>query len=224
MSSPFSRSRLGASVGAAVRHDEPPDPLLAGRQGGQLHASDAALRACPRHSPRAAAACDALARLQDPFAPTPKDVACIQLYGGPQVARVSGMLMQAGSATFRRRDGCEIVCWARVGALPPTAPRGLILRCACSARASGRCGRPCRARPAFRSRPHATSEPPPPGRPRRGSPVAASALTAVPYMSISETSSCWSRSAVTRPCPGTPRYPGDEHFQTTAIGIVATDS
>jgi hypothetical protein len=75
--------------------------------------------------PRAAAACDVLARLQDPFAPTPPDVACIQLYGGPQVVRVSGTLRgERVWATFRRRDGCEIARWARAGALLPTPPRG----------------------------------------------------------------------------------------------------
>jgi Subtilisin inhibitor-like len=75
--------------------------------------------------PRPAAACDVLARLQDPFAPTPKDVGCIQLYGGPQVVRVAGTLRgERVWATFRRRDGCEIARWARAGALLPTPPRG----------------------------------------------------------------------------------------------------
>jgi len=75
--------------------------------------------------PRAAAACDVLARLQDPFAPTPKDVGCTQLYGGPQVARVSGTLRgRRVWATFQRRDGCEIARWVRAGAVLPTPPRG----------------------------------------------------------------------------------------------------
>ena len=114
--------------------------------------------------------------------------------------RVSGMLRgKRGDVPAPRRLRDRPL--ARVGAKRccrrPRAARSS-LRCACSARASGRCGRSGRARPAFRSRPHATSGAPPPCRPRR-SPVAASALTAVPYMSISETSLCWSRSAVTRP-------------------------
>jgi len=75
--------------------------------------------------PRAASACDVLARLADPFAPIPKDVGCTQIYGGPQVARVSGRLRgRVVWATFQRRDGCEISRWARVGALLPTPPRG----------------------------------------------------------------------------------------------------
>ena len=52
------------------------------------------------------------------FAPTPPGVACTQIYGGPQVAVVSGTL--AGRriwATFRRRDGCEVTRWDRVAFL-----------------------------------------------------------------------------------------------------------
>jgi Subtilisin inhibitor-like len=75
--------------------------------------------------PRAAAACDVLAKVQTPFAPVPKDVACTQVYGGPQVARVSGTLRgRRVWAVFQRRDGCEIARWARAGALLPTPPRG----------------------------------------------------------------------------------------------------
>jgi len=75
--------------------------------------------------PRAAVACDVLAKVGNVFAPVPKDVGCTQLYGGPQVARVSGSFRGHLLWTqFQRRDGCEIGRWARAGALLPAAPRG----------------------------------------------------------------------------------------------------
>src|SRR5687767_10878603 len=40
--------------------------------------------------PRPGRACAKLAALPKPFAPTPKDMACIELYGGPQTAVVKG--------------------------------------------------------------------------------------------------------------------------------------
>ncbi|HLG09083.1 MAG TPA: SSI family serine proteinase inhibitor [Gaiellaceae bacterium] len=73
--------------------------------------------------PRPARACRRLAaggpRL---FAPLPKDVVCTEIYGGPQIARVVGVV--GGKrvwATFARRNGCEIDRWSRVSPwlLPP---------------------------------------------------------------------------------------------------------
>jgi Subtilisin inhibitor-like len=49
------------------------------------------------------------------FAPLRKDVACTEIYGGPQKARVVGTL--AGRqiwATFTRTDGCQIARWGRI--------------------------------------------------------------------------------------------------------------
>jgi uncharacterized protein YceK len=49
------------------------------------------------------------------FAPLPRDVACTQIYGGPQMARVVGTI--AGKrvwATFSRTDGCQISRWERL--------------------------------------------------------------------------------------------------------------
>jgi Subtilisin inhibitor-like len=56
------------------------------------------------------------------FAPLPKDSVCTEIYGGPQRARVVGVL--AGKriwATFTRTNGCEIGRWNRVSPwlLPP---------------------------------------------------------------------------------------------------------
>ncbi len=49
------------------------------------------------------------------FAPLPPDMACTQIYGGPQMARVIGTI--AGKrvwATFSRTDGCQISRWERL--------------------------------------------------------------------------------------------------------------
>jgi Subtilisin inhibitor-like len=56
------------------------------------------------------------------FTPVPRDVVCTQIYGGPQVARVTGTV--AGrriSTTFNRSDGCEVGRWDGLSAwlLPP---------------------------------------------------------------------------------------------------------
>ena len=65
--------------------------------------------------PRPAAACRRLRALARPFAPVPKDAACTQIYGGPQVARVTGTFEQQRVwVRFKRTDGCEIARWNRV--------------------------------------------------------------------------------------------------------------
>jgi hypothetical protein len=49
------------------------------------------------------------------FAPTPQGIACTEIYGGPQKARVVGIV--AGDrvwATFARADGCQIARWNRI--------------------------------------------------------------------------------------------------------------
>jgi Subtilisin inhibitor-like len=76
--------------------------------------------------PRAATACRRLAALERPFAPVPKDAACTQVFGGPEVARVVGTFRgRRVWVTFRRRDGCEIDRWNRHRFLFPgaTGPR-----------------------------------------------------------------------------------------------------
>jgi Subtilisin inhibitor-like len=55
------------------------------------------------------------------FAPS-KHGACTQIYGGPQVARVTGKLgARKIAATFSRTDGCQISRWSKVSPwlLPP---------------------------------------------------------------------------------------------------------
>jgi hypothetical protein len=60
------------------------------------------------------AACRALTRMDDPFAPVPPDVACTEIYGGTQTATVSGTFRaDPVDARFSRADGCQIGRWDR---------------------------------------------------------------------------------------------------------------
>jgi hypothetical protein len=62
--------------------------------------------------PRAAAACATLAHHEDAFRPVPGDVACTEIYGGPEKASVTGTFRgQQVKARFERTDGCEIARW-----------------------------------------------------------------------------------------------------------------
>ena len=71
--------------------------------------------------PRRAAVCRELGRLgRDAFRPVPPDVACAQVYGGPQVAIVSGSMGgRRVWARLTRVDGCQIARWERVPGLLP---------------------------------------------------------------------------------------------------------
>jgi hypothetical protein len=56
------------------------------------------------------------------FAPLHGEAVCTQIYGGPQVARVTGKIgAKRISATFSRTDGCQIARWNGVSPwlLPP---------------------------------------------------------------------------------------------------------
>ena len=56
------------------------------------------------------------------FAPLSPKVVCTEIYGGPQRARVTGLLHgKRVWATFARSNGCHIARWARVSPwlLPP---------------------------------------------------------------------------------------------------------
>lgn len=64
------------------------------------------------------------------FDPVPGDVACTQIFGGPQTARVSGTLRgERVDARFARNDGCEMGRWDKLAPLlgeaaggPPAPP------------------------------------------------------------------------------------------------------
>ena len=72
--------------------------------------------------PDAASACTNLDRLDDPFGPVPKSVACTEVYGGPQVADVQGTFRGKPVKTrFARTNGCEIARWNRVRFLFPSS-------------------------------------------------------------------------------------------------------
>ncbi len=68
-------------------------------------------------------ACYMLAVMSRPFAPIPRDAACTQVYGGPDIAHVVGKLRgRRVDATFRRTDGCEVARWDRIDFLFPERP------------------------------------------------------------------------------------------------------
>jgi hypothetical protein len=49
------------------------------------------------------------------LAPPPGDLACTQIYGGPETATVTGTLNgERVDASFKRTDGCQISRWKKV--------------------------------------------------------------------------------------------------------------
>jgi hypothetical protein len=91
---------------------------------GQTPKRSYTLRCAPAGGtlPHRLAACRRLALLKAPFAGVPKNIACTEIYGGPDEAVVTGRFRGAlVRATFNRRDGCEIDRWNRVAFLFPAA-------------------------------------------------------------------------------------------------------
>ena len=81
---------------------------------GRAHAPHGTTLRCPSGAP----ACRQLGALAGPFAPTPPQTACSQIYGGPQEALVTGTFRgRKVWARFTRRDGCAIARWDRVAFL-----------------------------------------------------------------------------------------------------------
>jgi hypothetical protein len=65
--------------------------------------------------PKRAAACDRLAKMSRPFAVPNKNLACIDLYGGPQQAIIAGE--HEGKRVWislAARNGCEIDRWNKL--------------------------------------------------------------------------------------------------------------
>jgi hypothetical protein len=72
--------------------------------------------------PDAKAACEHLRSLADPFAALPSDIACTQIYGGPQTAHVTGRWNgQDVDVTLSRTDGCRVDQWNSLVPLVPAA-------------------------------------------------------------------------------------------------------
>jgi len=72
--------------------------------------------------PQRARACERLSTLTNPFRPVPKDALCTQIYGGPEVALVTGTFRgRQVNARFNRTDGCQIARWNRVAVLFPVS-------------------------------------------------------------------------------------------------------
>ena len=70
--------------------------------------------------PNAAEACQKLGEIESPFEPVPKGIACTQIYGGPELAEVTGTYNgKAVDTQFSRGDGCEIERWKKVAFLFP---------------------------------------------------------------------------------------------------------
>jgi hypothetical protein len=57
-------------------------------------------------------ACDTLLENEDALEPVAGDVACTEIYGGDQVATITGTGVQA---SFSRVNGCEIARWDALG-------------------------------------------------------------------------------------------------------------
>lgn len=74
--------------------------------------------------PKPEAACTVLASNADALVAVPADVACTQIYGGPEEATIEGLLGGAQiEVTLNRTNGCEINRWERLAAVV-TLPDG----------------------------------------------------------------------------------------------------
>ncbi len=75
--------------------------------------------------PKRTSACDQLRRLGwTTLRPVPPDTACTEIYGGPQVVVVTGLIDgRRVWVKLRRDNGCEIDRWQRNGFLVPVAVR-----------------------------------------------------------------------------------------------------
>jgi hypothetical protein len=66
--------------------------------------------------PDAAAACSALAKAKNPFAPTPKGMMCPMIVSGPATAKVVGTWHDTNiNAVFSKSNGCQTSRWDKIG-------------------------------------------------------------------------------------------------------------
>jgi hypothetical protein len=104
----FLATGCGSDSGSqAPRYDVTISYWPSGRGG---EARSATLRCDPDGGshPDPNGACDVLLQHEDALQPTPGDVACTEIYGGPQLATINGPGVQA---VFSRTNGCEIARW-----------------------------------------------------------------------------------------------------------------
>ncbi|NED49862.1 hypothetical protein G3I24_02895, partial [Micromonospora aurantiaca] len=74
--------------------------------------------------PKAADACAALTKTEDPFKPVPKDQMCTKIYGGPEIATVKGTWHTKQIDTkFTRQDGCQLHRWTEVAPVFGEVPK-----------------------------------------------------------------------------------------------------
>jgi Subtilisin inhibitor-like len=65
--------------------------------------------------PHSAAACAALARAKDPFAPAPRGIVCSMIDSGPQTASITGIWRGTRVASaYSRLDSCETARWNKL--------------------------------------------------------------------------------------------------------------
>jgi hypothetical protein len=116
---------VGCGAGAAAPVAEPSTQLKItywpeGRAEG--NPTTWTLRCAPAGGtlPRAAAACQKLLSLKQPFVGPSKDAMCTEQYGGPQVARITGTFRGGKVWTLlQARNGCEIARFKRLSFLVP---------------------------------------------------------------------------------------------------------
>ena len=115
--------RRGA--GERVQRDDRPQDHL---PGGRVDCARFFTLRCGTRStgtvPRPAVACSRLRTLgESAFRPTPPDMGCADIWGGPSTARVTGTYLGRRLwVRLRLVNGCEIARWHRVGfLLPPPA-------------------------------------------------------------------------------------------------------
>jgi Subtilisin inhibitor-like len=122
---------LAASCGEGESDAEPAAPETSvevtlwpgGRDAGGMHRVVLTCGPAGGTHPHSEEACAVLASEEDALEPVPADVACTQIYGGPQEARVAGVVGgREIDASLSRTNGCEIDRWDRLAPLLDVLP------------------------------------------------------------------------------------------------------
>jgi Subtilisin inhibitor-like len=103
----------GHSGSAQPRYDLTINYWPAGR-GGEARSATLTCDPDGGSHPDPARACDALLSHEDALEPVGQGVACTEIYGGPQLATVSGANVHA---VFSRENGCQIARWEKLAPL-----------------------------------------------------------------------------------------------------------